>query len=307
MTRILLYSKGLALAILLSFFLGACSLKDANPTSAPVTPSPENSITSGPANSPTPFQPSPTPAPLAAMVNGSGITLEEYQAELARYQAAVGTDVATQDKTQILDDLIDQELLAQAAAEKGFVVDDKLVQQHIDQLSAELGSTQALSNWMAAHGYVEADFRRDLARSIAATWMSDQITSAVPETADQVHARQILVSTSAQAQDILTQLKSGQDFAQLAAKENPATGGDLGWFPRGYLPDRNLEEAAFSLQPGQFSDVIETGTGFHILQVIERDPQRALAQDARLTLQTQALQSWLEDRRKQSEIQILLP
>jgi peptidyl-prolyl cis-trans isomerase C len=307
MTRILLYSKGLALLTILSLFLGACSLRDTSPTSAPVTPSLEKSITSGPVNSPTPFQPSPTPAPLAAVVNGTGITLQEYQAELARYQAAVGTEVATQDKTNVLNDLIDQVLLAQAAAEKGFVVDDNLVQQHIDQLTNELGSTQALSDWMAAHGYVEADFRRDLARSIAATWMRDQITSAVPETADQVHARQILVSTSTQAQDILTQLKSGQDFAQLAAKEDPATGGDLGWFPRGYLPDQKLEEAAFSLQPDQFSDVIETSTGFHILQVIERDPQRTLTPDARLTLQTQALQNWLENQRKQSEIQVLLP
>jgi len=307
MTRILLYSKGLALVVLLSLFLGACSLKDVNPTSAPVSPSPEKSITSGPANSPTPFQPSPTPAPLAAQVNGTGITLQEYQAELARYQAAVGTEVAPQDKTKVLDDLIDQVLLVQAAAKEGFVVDDKMVQQHIDQLTGQLGSTQALSDWMAAHGYVEADFRHDLARSIAAAWMRDQITSAVPETADQVHARQILVSTSAQAQDILSQLKTGQDFAQLAIKEDPATGGDLGWFPHGYLPDQKLDAAAFSLQPGQFSDVIETSTGFHILQVIERDPQRALSQDARLTLQNQALQSWLENQRKQSEIQILLP
>lgn len=258
-------------------------------------------------NSPTPFQPSPTPAQLAAQVNGTGITLQEYQAQLARYQAAAKSDLTAQDKTYVLDDLIDQVLLAQGAADKGFKVDDSLVQQHLDQLTSQLGSKQALSDWMAAHGYVESDFRHDLARSIAAAWMRDQITNAVPETADQVHARQILVSTAAQAQDILTQLKSGQDFAKLAAQEDPATGGDLGWFPKGYLPDQKLDAAAFSLQPGQFSDVIETGTGFHILQVIERDPQRALTQDARLTLQNQALRNWLENRRKQSEIQILLP
>lgn len=307
MTRILLSSKGLALITLLSLLLGACSLQSPNPTSAPVSPSPEKPITSGPLNSPTPFQPSPTPAQLAALVNGTGITLQEYQAQLARYQAAANSDLTTQDKTYVLNDLIDQVLLAQGAADKGFKVDDNLVQQHLDQLTSQLGSKQALSDWMAAHGYVEADFRHDLARSIAATWMRDQITSAIPETADQVHARQILVSTSAQAEDILTQLKSGQDFAKLAAQEDPATGGDLGWFPNGYLPDQKLDAAAFSLQPGQFSDVIETSTGFHILQVIERDPQRALTQDARLTLQNQALRNWLENRRKPSEIQILLP
>lgn len=307
MTRIQFYSRGLTLLTLFAVFLGACSLGEPKPTTAPVTPSPENSISSGPVNSPTPFQPSPTPAPLAARVNGTGITLAEYQAELARYQAAVGTDLATKDKQHVLDDLIDQVLLAQAAAEKGFVVDEGVVQDHINQLTAQLGDEQALTNWMAAHGYVEADFRQDLARSIAAAWMRDQITGAVPETAEQVHARQILLPTSEQAQNVLTQLKSGTDFAKLAADEDPVTGGDLGWFPRGYLPDSKLEEAAFSLQPDQFSDVIETRTGFHILQVIARDPKRPLDPDARLTLQAQALQNWLANRRKQSEIQVLLP
>ena len=85
------------------------------------------------------------------------------------------------------------------------------------------------------------------------------------------------------------------------------TGGDLGWFPRGYLPDKKLEEAAFSLQPDQFSAVIESPAGFHILQVLERDPQHPLSPDARLALQTQAVVDWLAQRRTQSQIEILLP
>jgi peptidyl-prolyl cis-trans isomerase C len=122
-----------------------------------------------------------------------------------------------------------------------------------------------------------------------------------------VHARQILLYTADQADQIYQQLKSGNDFGNLANKYDPQTGGDLGWFPRGYLPDKELEDAAFSLQPDQFSSVIESPAGFHILQVLERDPQHPLSPDARLALQTQAVIDWLAQHRSQSQIEILIP
>jgi hypothetical protein len=67
---------------------------------------------------PTNVPPSATPQPLAARVNGEEITLEQYQAELARYQVEVGTELATEDQQKVLDDLIDQILLAQGAVER---------------------------------------------------------------------------------------------------------------------------------------------------------------------------------------------
>jgi peptidyl-prolyl cis-trans isomerase C len=114
--------------------------------------------------------------------------------------------------------------------------------------------------------------------------------SPLPETAEQVHARQILQVSSEQAEESLAQIGSGKDFGERAKEIDPLTGGDLGWFPRGYLLDPKLDEAAFSLEPGEYSPVIQTGAGFHILQVLERDPQRPLDPDARLVLQSQALQ-----------------
>ena len=135
----------------------------------------------------------------------------------------------------------------------------------------------------------------------------DQITTAVPMQAEQVHARQILVYDAAEAQDILAQLQAGNDFGNLAKQYDPVTGGDLGWFPRGYLPSKALEEAAFLLQPGEFSQVVQTVAGYHILQVMERDPLHPLTPDALLVLQTQALQGWLAEKWGKSDIQVLLP
>jgi len=258
-----------------------------------------------PTQTDTPPPPSATPVPVVAIVNGEAISLASYQAELERFQAALGTQLATEDQQKALNSLIDDLLLAQAALEDGFSVDDALLQERYDRLVAGVGGQQALQDWMAANQYTEETFRQDLARSIAAAWMRDQIIAEVPEVADQIHARQILLYNSDEANQALAELRAGADFADLAAQFDPLTKGELGWFPRGYLIDPALEQAVFELQPGGYTQVIETPSGFHIVQVIERDPQRPLSPDAKLVLQGQALADWLAERREQSEIQIL--
>ncbi len=255
----------------------------------------------------TPQQPSPTPQPLAALVNGEGISLGEYRAELARYKAAVGRELSTEDELKVLNDLIERVLLAQAAVEAGYLLDEASVQARYDQLVTQLGDEGALLAWMSANGYSESDFRHDLARSIAGAWMRDKILSELPGTVEQVHARQILLYNLDEANEIYAQLGAGEDFAALAAQYDPVAKGDLGWFPRGYLLRPKLEEVAFDLQPGEYSQVVETEIGFHILQVIERDSQKPLVPDARLVLQQMALQNWMETRRAQSDIEVLIP
>jgi peptidyl-prolyl cis-trans isomerase C len=293
--------------VALALLLGACSRGNPIQSPVPSVPTGTTSATASLTASPSPVQPSPTLPALAARVNGAMITLSEYQAELARYKAATGKDPTPEEQKRVLDDLIDQTLFAQAAAEKGFVVDDATLKEHMTKLSTSLGGDQALAAWITAHGYTDESFQTALTRSTAAAWMRDQIIAAVPQSTEQVHARQILVFSADEANNAYAQLQSGKDFAKLAATYNPVTEGDLGWFPRGYLLDSKLEEAAFNLQPGQYSSVIQTSTGYHILQVIERDPNRPLEPDAWQALQGQALQNWLEARRSQSEIQVLLP
>jgi len=74
------------------------------------------------------------------------------------------------------------------------------------------------------------------------------------------------------AEGVLAQLrKSPGSFADLAKKESgdpgsASQGGDLGFFARGMLV-RPFEEAAFSLKPGQISDLVESDFGFHIIKI----------------------------------------
>jgi peptidyl-prolyl cis-trans isomerase D len=103
---------------------------------------------------------------------------------------------------------------------------------------------------------------------------------------EQVKVRHILIAVpanadsktdaaaKAKAEDLLKQIKGGGNFADLAGKnsDDPGSkvqGGELGWLDRGKtVPE--FDKAAFSLAPGQTSDLVKTQFGYHILQVEEK-------------------------------------
>lgn len=258
----------------------------------------------------TPPPPTPTPPPLAAIVNDEWLTEDEFLAEVERYRAAqqaLGDEVSADDAARVvLDDLIAQVLLAQAARTDGFEITEADLRSRLETLASEVGGVDALTAWQSDHGYTDESFRFALKRAAEAAWMRDKIIAAVPGTAEQVHVQQILLYNEDAARKVADQLNAGANFADLAALYDPNTSGELGWFPRGYLLEPELEEAAFSLEPGQRSDMIATEVGYHILLVLEREPQHPLSPDAYLVMQEKALQDWLAQKRAESEI-VLAP
>jgi peptidyl-prolyl cis-trans isomerase C len=255
--------------------------------------------------------PSPTEAPMAARVNGEGILLSDYEAELKRYQAGLielgqDDDPATA-KEEVLKVMTNQVLLAQAAIKQGYTADEAALLSRLSELAAESGGEEALNTWMSKNFYSDESFSRALALDMAAVWMRNKIISEVPQTADQVHARQILVANENEAFAVERQLQVGASFETLAFEYDPLTGGDLGWFPSGYLLQPDVEKAAFSLQAGQFSGIIPTSYGYHIVFVIDHDGQHPLSPEALLFVQRSAFEKWLADERAKSAIEILIP
>lgn len=262
------------------------------------TPSPSVPIS-------TPLPPTATPPPSAAVVNGEYITLDEFNAELARYktaQTALGLSPTNEEVGKIvLEDMIAQVLLSQAARKKNFEETEADLQSRIDALTSQLGSADALHQWLSANGYDDASFHAALKRSVEAAWMRDNIVAAVPTLMEQIHLRQILTYNEASAQLALQELNDGADFDELAARYDPVTGGELGWIPPGYLLDARADEAVFALQAGDVTEIIATEAGFHIFKALERG-EHPLTPDALLAMQELALKQWIADQRGQSDV-----
>ena len=270
---------------------------------------PEPTVTPTATATQTPEPPTATPEPLALTVNGEGITIVEFNAEVQRYltsQGNLGKTVSPEVASEtVKQDLTAQLLLAEAAHDNGFTLDEAGLQSRIESLATQVGGVEALSKWQSEHGYSEQAFQSALRRAAQAAWMRDKILAEVPSTAEQVHVQQILLYNQDTAQSFLTQLNGGADFDELALRANPLTRGDLGWVPRGYLLEPKIEEAAFNLTVGGHSEVIATDVGFHIVKVLARDPQRPLSPDAYLSLQELALKNWVQEHQQQANIVFL--
>jgi peptidyl-prolyl cis-trans isomerase C len=259
----------------------------------------------------TALPPTPTSLPLALRINDGGVLLSDYQEEYQRLEAAVKalgkTMTPDEMKTRVIDDLVGTVLLNQAALKNGFILTDADVTNHINQLSQSMGGPEAFQTWKATNYFTDESFARSVARSLGSAWQRDQIIKALPETAEQVHARQIYFVREESANNYRQKVDSGSDFAALAKEADPITGGDLGWFPRGYLLQPEVEQAAFALQPGEVSAVIKSAIGFHLVQLIEKDPARKIEADAKSTLQRNAIIEWVNQEKKKNQIQILVP
>ncbi len=267
---------------------------------------------SGPASTPTsslptetPLPPTPTPEPMAARVNGEVILLEDFDAEILRYRSALqelGKEMSNEEIQQaVLTDLVDKTLLAKAAREGGHTLDAAALQQQLADLTAEVGEAQ-FAEWKQTNGYSDAGLQRALKREGEAAWQRDQVLAAMPRTAEMVHTRQIQLFTEEAANEAYALLERGDNFATLASLYDPQTNGEMGWYPRGYLFHPELEQAAFALTVGEFSSVIRTDVGYHILYLVEKG-EHDLSGEALRLFQQQAIKQWLDEQRKSASVE----
>ncbi len=249
----------------------------------------------------------PIPMPAALRVNGEDVPQAEFDASLTQLKADQPDldDAAARDK--VILQLTDQTLLAQAAFASGFTLEEAALKQRLDDLAVKAGGQDKLDEWMGRMGYSTEGFRSALRRAAAAAWQRDRVMESVPAEMEQVRARQILVNTQDAANTALARARSaGTNFSTLAAGYDLTTGGDLYWFPRGYLTQQAVEDAAFSMEIGQVSEVIHSDIGYHIIQVTGHE-LRPLSADARQALQARALLNWLEEQRGTAQVEVLVP
>ncbi|MGO9829434.1 MAG: peptidyl-prolyl cis-trans isomerase [Myxococcaceae bacterium] len=237
---------------------------------------------------------------VVALVNAEPIPVAEFTRELAlAYEVPEGATAPAPDqlvalKQTVLQELVDRQLLLQEARAKGISVSPEAVRTAVAQLKAEYQDGR-FQEALSLGRLSEPEFERNTAERLTVEKLVDEVVYqrvAVTEEElqgyldshadefqepEQVHAAQIVVKELEDARRLRDELHRGAKFGDLARAHSLSAdarlGGDLGWFPRGVMPPE-FDAVAFSLQPGQISDVVTSEYGFHLFKVLERRPAR---------------------------------
>jgi parvulin-like peptidyl-prolyl isomerase len=245
----------------------------------------------------------------AASVNGEIITVGELEAAIKQAGPMAVTlpeSVRKQEQQVALSALINKVLLQQFLKQNAPPIDAKDLDAHLSGLATSLKQhNKTLADFCREQNQTFEQLKNNVAavlqwRAYAQSRINEQqVEQYYRDNKDMfdkilVHAAEIMLHVPAQAgqpardeaKAKLAKLREEivnkkRDFA-LTAKEfsqgpTKDQGGDLDWFPHIKLAGMQplpapLMEAAFAMQPGQISDVIETELGLHILKVIERKP-----------------------------------
>lgn len=248
---------------------------------------------------------------LAATVNNENITLEELQREISLMQVDGTTPAANQDELMrsVLERLIEQKLIEQAAQRLEISISDEQIQEEIAVLQATAEEEGfSMEEFFAAQGIQPEDYPRRIRQMLLTEAVNEQVTAGVTTTAPQVHARHILVNDEATARQILDELNQGGDFVALAAQYSldPSTreaGGDLGWVAPGDLLQSEVEAMIFALPANaRAPEPVKSILGYHIIESIERAEDRPLEPAKIAQKRQEAWLNWLAEQRSSADI-----
>lgn len=207
----------------------------------------------------------------AAIVDGSIIKLSDWKFEVAGVSSFNLKRFGEVDKSavekEVLEKMIMEKILEKMAKGYDVKATQEDIQLNLDALYEEVGSAEKLAqNVNDFFGWDMETFSERIlypealrAKLIEKMSMSDRAV------------KQARVA----AEKVLKEVEKGdKTFEELAEEysDDPGSamdGGDLGVFPRGVMVTE-FEDAVFSLEPGQISDLVQTDFGFHVIKLINR-------------------------------------
>jgi len=271
-----------------------------------------------------------------ALVNGVPIERGDFDKEVFLVQKTVlgvgkplSCSQVTQIRSEVLESMIRRELLYQDSRKAGIKPDETAITKDIFAMRQQFPSDAEYKNELGRRNLTEESLRTQLERNSALQQYVDRKFSAKVVVTDdetvnyyqshldlfkqplQARVSHILIQVDPKwddsrkqearkkADQIVRNLKKGQDFAALAREQSDGptrtNGGDLGYIRKGQL-DAQLENAVFKLKAGETSDIIETSYGFHIFKIIDRKPETVLAYD---TVKEQIRQRLAQEKARQ--------
>lgn len=324
--------RRLVLSVLMASVLGAgfACRKAPETEEAPATEAAAPAEAPEPA--PEPIKPMPPELPdVLARVNGEEVTKVELD-RLVRNMELSGQPIPAERRDEILRDMLDQLItytaLRQEIRARNISVPEPEIEANLQQMQKQFPDSKEFQKALSDRGMTMERLRADARVDMAINKMMEDEVSLQPEATDgqvrdfydknpdkfkqeeAVRASHILIRVApdaddavkkkarARAEDLAKQAKGGADFAELARTNSDDAsaqmGGDLSFLAPGQTVAA-FDKAAFSMQPGQISDVVETEFGFHVIKVTEK---RA-ADTVRFELASPRIRAYLTDEAKQ--------
>ena len=238
---------------------------------------------------------------VVATVNGKAIDSEMLNVfVLAVSSNNPAAEVTAEQKKQMLDQLINMTLAAQAAEKEG-LENDAAVKARMQLLRTQLLAEAATEKYMKAHPVSESETKAEYDTQVAN----------MPK---EYKARHILVDSKEKADEIIKQLAAGGDFAKIASKESKdagsgKNGGDLGWFTAQSMV-KPFSDAVAGMEKGQTTQQpVQSEFGWHVINLEDtRTPAAPAYEDVKqqveMLSQRKKLQAYLDELRKTAKIQI---
>lgn len=240
---------------------------------------------------------------LVAEVDGDGITQEEFDSDYEVfkrvYEKQLGEDALSQVgpdgitlgetlKTNIIEKLIMERLVANETKNMNIVVTDEEANEQLDQYIAIMEGQEKFEEFLKSNEITQAFFKENLRKELLVNKHREsfiQDTNITDKDVEEyydankedlviVKASHILVASEEEGNKVLERLKAGEEFAALALTESmdtisAAQGGDLGYFTKGNMISE-FEDVVFSLKEGETSDLVQTEVGYHIIYLEDR-------------------------------------
>lgn len=259
------------------------------------------------APAPAPVKPMPAALPdVLARVNGEDVKKADFDRLIKNMELSANQPIPAERRDEILrralDQLVTYTVLSQETKARNVTVTDAEIENTVKQMQAQFPSEAEFRKALLARGMTVERLRADAKNDMSINKMLQAEAAAAPAPTDAqvrefydknpdkfkqeeaVRASHILIPADekadeatkkkarAEIEDVQKQLKAGGDFATLAKKYSKdgsaAQGGDLNFFSKGQMVPA-FDQVAFSLKPGETSDIVTTPFGYHIIRVTE--------------------------------------
>lgn len=250
----------------------------------------------------------------AAIVNGTPITMDEYNKNFERVQKQLMSMGQTLQGSQLaefkrnsLNNLIERSLLDAEAKKRNLSIDPGEAETQFAAFKSRFPTPEAFKEALAQMGWTEEQGKAQLVRDLTVKKLIDAMLKDAPGITDaemkafydanpskfaepeQVKASHILVKVDASADkatkdaakkkatELLAKLKKGADFAALAKESSDCPSKAQGG-DLGFFGRGQMvkpfEDVAFAAPVGKISDIVETQFGYHIIKVTEKKPAK---------------------------------